>query len=225
MSDEEIKDEAQAAEAEVSTQTEEKAAPGKKPFDRNNQRNGQRRGGSSFGGGRKDDRRSKDSRDKDSDSPYDSKLVAVGRIVKVVKGGKRVRFNAIVVVGDGKGLVGFGTGKAHEVPDAIKKATKDAEKNLTKVPLYRTTVPHEVIGHYGAGSVLIKPAVPGTGISAGGPVRAVMELAGVQDVLSKSLGSHTPINVVRATFDALKHLRSLDQVAEMRGIDQKKVLK
>ena len=163
--------------------------------------------------------------EKVEESPYESRLVSVGRITKVVKGGRRMRFNALVVIGDGKGLVGFGTGKAHEVPDAIKKATKDAEKNLIKVPLYRTTLPHEVIGHYGSGSVLLKPAVPGTGISAGGPVRAIMELAGVEDVLSKCLGSNTPVNVVRATFAGLKQLRNVEQVAEMRGIEARKVLK
>ena len=171
---------------------------------------------------RRSDRRREEERE---DSPYESRLVSVGRITKVVKGGRRMRFNALVVIGDGKGLVGFGTGKAHEVPDAIKKATKDAEKNLIKVPLYRTTLPHEVIGHYGSGSVLLKPAVPGTGISAGGPVRAIMELAGVEDVLSKCLGSNTPVNVVRATFDGLKQLRNVEQVAEMRGIESRKVLK
>ena len=159
------------------------------------------------------------------ESPYQEKLISVGRITKVVKGGRRLRFNALVVIGDGKGLVGFGTGKAHEVPDAIKKATKDAEKNLIKVPLYNTTIPHEVKGHYGSGYVLLKPAVPGTGISAGGPVRAIMELAGVEDVLSKCLGSNTPVNVVRATFAGLKQLRNVEQVAEMRGIEARKVLK
>ena len=171
---------------------------------------------------RRSDRRREEERE---DSPYESRLVSVGRITKVVKGGRRMRFNALVVIGDGKGLVGFGTGKAHEVPDAIKKATKDAEKNLIKVPLYRTTLHHEVIGHYGSGSVLLKPAVPGTGISAGGPVRAIMELAGVEDVLSKCLGSNTPVNVVRATFAGLKQLRNVEQVAEMRGIEARKVLK
>ena len=159
------------------------------------------------------------------ESPYQEQLISIGRITKVVKGGRRLRFNALVVIGDGKGLVGFGTGKAHEVPDAIKKAAKDAEKNLVKVPLYGTTIPHQIVGHYGAGSVLLKPAVPGTGVSAGGAVRSIMELAGIEDVLSKSLGSHTPINVVRATFDALTHLRSVDQVAEVRGIEARKVLK
>ncbi len=175
---------------------------------------------------RRDRRQGKPRREREVEkSPYEERLISVGRITKVVKGGRRMRFNALVVIGDGKGLVGFGTGKAHEVPDAIKKAAKDAEKNLVKVPLYGSTIPHQIVGHYGAGSVLIKPAVPGTGVSAGGAVRAVMELAGIEDVLSKSLGSHTPINVVRATFDALKHLRSAEQVAEVRGIEVKKVLR
>ena len=165
-------------------------------------------------------------REEREESPFESRLVSIGRITKVVKGGRRMRFNALVVVGDKeKGLVGFGTGKAHEVPDAIRKATADAEKNLVKVHLYKATLPHEVTGHYGSGYVLLKPAVPGTGISAGGPVRAIMELAGVEDVLSKCLGSNTPINVVRATFDALKQLRDVDQVAEMRGIEARKVLR
>ena len=159
------------------------------------------------------------------ESPYQEQLISIGRITKVVKGGRRLRFNALVVIGDGKGLVGFGTGKAHEVPDAIKKAAKDAEKNLIKVPLYGATIPHTQNGHYGAGAVIIKPAVPGTGISAGGAARAIMELAGIEDVLCKNLGSNTPVNVVRATFDALKHLRSADQVAEVRGLEVRKVLK
>ena len=158
-------------------------------------------------------------------SPYEAKTVSIGRIIKVVKGGRRMRFNAVVIVGDGNGTVGFGTGKAKEVADAVNKATKDAEKNLVRVPIYRSTIPHEVIGHFGSGRVLMKPAVPGTGISAGGPVRTIMELAGVQDVLTKCLGSNTRINVVRATFNGLKQLRSVDQVAEMRGIDPRKVLK
>ena len=159
------------------------------------------------------------------ESPYQEQLISIGRITKVVKGGRRLRFNALVVIGDGKGLVGFGTGKAHEVPDAIKKAAKDAEKNLIRVPLYGATIPHTQNGHYGAGAVIIKPAVPGTGISAGGAARAIMELAGIEDVLCKNLGSNTPVNVVRATFDALKHLRSAEQVAEVRGLDVRKVLK
>ena len=174
---------------------------------------------------RNSERRPRREKAVEEESPYQEKLISVGRITKVVKGGRRMRFNALVVIGDGKGLVGFGTGKAHEVPDAIKKAAKDAEKNLVKVPLYGTTIPHQIVGHYGAGSVLLKPAVPGTGVSAGGVVRSIMELAGIEDVLSKSLGSHTPINVVRATFDALTHLRSVDQVAEVRGIEARKVLK
>ena len=174
---------------------------------------------------RNSERRPRREKAVEEESPYQEKLISVGRITKVVKGGRRMRFNALVVIGDGKGLVGFGTGKAHEVPDAIKKAAKDAEKNLVKVPLYGTTISHQIVCHYGAGSVLLKPAVPGTGVSAGGAVRSIMELAGIEDVLSKSLGSHTPINVVRATFDALTHLRSVDQVAEVRGIEARKVLK
>ncbi|MBP5343013.1 30S ribosomal protein S5 [bacterium] len=174
---------------------------------------------------RKIERRPRREKAVEEESPYKESLISIGRITKVVKGGRRMRFNALVVIGDGKGLVGFGTGKAHEVPDAIKKAAKDAEKNLVKVPLYGTTIPHQIVGHYGAGKVLLKPAVPGTGVSAGGAVRSIMELAGIEDVLSKSLGSHTPVNVVRATFDALTHLRSVDQVAEVRGIEARKVLK
>jgi len=179
------------------------------------------KGGKKFASKRPQRRRE----EQEEKSPYEERLISIGRITKVVKGGRRLRFNALVVIGDGKGLVGFGTGKAHEVPDAIKKASKDAEKNMIKVPLYGTTIPHQIVGNYGAGSVLLKPAVPGTGVSAGGPVRAIMELAGIEDVLSKCLGSNTPINVVRATFDAIKHLRDAEQVAQVRGIDVKKVLR
>ena len=156
---------------------------------------------------------------------YDEKLVAINRVTKVVKGGRRFRFSALVVVGNRKGTVGFGLGKALEVPDAIRKAVEDAKKNLIQVPMYGTSITHQVNGHYGAGKVLLKPAVEGTGIIAGGPVRAVLELAGVQDVISKSLGSSTPINMVRATFAGLEELRTVDQVAEMRGIEPRKVLR
>ncbi|MBU1145605.1 MAG: 30S ribosomal protein S5 [Firmicutes bacterium] len=156
---------------------------------------------------------------------YDERVVNIGRVTKVVKGGRRFSFSAIVVVGDHKGNVGFGTGKASEVPDAIKKAIEDAKKNLVLIPMNGTTIPHEITGRYGAAKVFLRPAVEGTGVIAGGPVRAVLELAGVEDVLSKSLGSNSPINIVRATMEGLKALRSVETIAAIRGLTVEEVLK
>ena len=144
-------------------------------------------------------------------------VVTINRVTKVVKGGRRFRFAALVVVGDGNGHVGYGTGKANEVPEAIKKAIESAKKNLIKVPIVGTTIPHIVNGKAGSGHVLLKPASEGTGVIAGGPVRAILEAAGVQDILSKSIGANTPINMVRATFNGLESLRTAEEIARLRG--------
>ncbi len=144
-------------------------------------------------------------------------VVAINRVTKVVKGGKNLSFSALVVVGDQQGHAGFGMGKAREVPMAIRKAVEQAKKNLIQLNLKGTTIPHQVVGHYGSGQVLLKPAPDGTGIIAGGPVRAVMEVAGISNVLTKSLGTSNPHNVVKATFDALLHLKDASKVAETRS--------
>ena len=160
---------------------------------------------------------------KPSEIDLTDKVVAIKRVAKVVKGGRRFSFSAIVVVGDGKGVVGYGLGKANEVSDAIVKGIEDAKKNLVQVPIMNGTVPHEAIGKYGGGLVLIKPAAPGTGVIAGGAMRAVFESAGIHNVLAKSKGSSNPHNVVKATFDALLGMRDAYTVAKQRGVELSKV--
>ncbi|HOB30420.1 MAG: 30S ribosomal protein S5 [Bacillota bacterium] len=153
---------------------------------------------------------------------FKDQVVTFGPVSKTVKGGRRRSFRALVVVGNGKGKVGAGMGKAQDLTDAIRKGIEDAKKNLIEVPMNGTTIPHEVIGEFGAGKVLLKPASPGTGIIAGRGVRPVMELAGIEDVLTKSLGSSNPYNVVYATIEALKNLRSAREIAELRGLTRRR---
>ena len=151
------------------------------------------------------------------------RLVTYNRVSKTVKGGRVIKFSALVVVGDGNGTVGYGTGKSNEISEAIRKAIQDAKKNLVKISLKGTTIPHEVIGAYGAGRVLMKPAAPGTGVIAGGAVRAVVEMAGIRDIRTKSLRSNNPNNVVRATIQGLASVRSAQEVAEIRGKSVKEI--
>jgi len=174
------------------------------------QRRGERAGGERRG--RKEDRAAQVEK-----SPYIERVVAINRVAKVVKGGRRFSFTALVVVGDGEGMVGIGYGKAKEVPAAIAKGVEEAKKNFFKVPRIQSTIPHPVTGEAAAGVVLLRPATPGTGVIAGGPVRAVLECAGIHDVLSKSLGSSNAINIVHATVAALKMLERPEQVAARRG--------
>ncbi|MDY0210503.1 MAG: 30S ribosomal protein S5 [Acholeplasma sp.] len=149
---------------------------------------------------------------------FEDRVVSINRVTKVVKGGRRFRFAALVVVGDHNGTVGFGLGKAQEVPDAIKKAVEDAKKNLVKVAVVNNTIPHTVTGEFGAGKVFLRPASEGTGVIAGGAVRTICELAGIHNILSKSLGSKSPINMVRATFAGLESLKTREDVAALRGV-------
>lgn len=158
------------------------------------------------------------------DSELQERLVAINRVSKTVKGGRIMKFSALVVVGDGKGTVGFGIGKSSEVPDAIRKGIEDAKKNLSHIALRGTTIPHEVLGKFGAGVVLLKPAAPGTGVIAGGPVRAVVETVGIKDIRSKALRSNNPCNVVRATIDGLSKLRNVDEVSAVRDRSAKEIL-
>lgn len=155
---------------------------------------------------------------------YKETVVAINRVSKTVKGGRVMKFSALVVVGDGNGTVGFGTGKAGEVPDAIRKGIEDAKKNLIKISLKGTTIPHEIIGSFGAGRVLMKPAAPGTGVIAGGAVRAVVEAAGIKDIRTKALRSNNPCNVVSAVMNGLSQLRTADEAGAIRGKTAKEIL-
>ena len=163
-------------------------------------------------------------RNNETGSEMREKVVAINRVSKTVKGGRIFKFSALVVVGDGKGTIGFGLGKAGEVPEAIRKGIEDAKKNMHTIALKGTTIPHEIVGEFGAGRILMRPAAPGTGVIAGGPVRAVLEVAGIKDIRTKCLRSNNPCNVVTATFEGLCRLVSAEEVAAKRGKTVKEIL-